>query len=169
MNSKKYISPLVCGFSAAVLSIVPGFKAFTCCLIVPLAAFFSLWLDKRINKISGNITSRQAVTFGLLTGLFSALFATAFDILMTFLTHSNDFAVSLPQTEALLRDYNLGPLLDKSIDILKKMVEDIKDNGFSALYSFTMLVSNLMINTVFGLIGGLLGMSYINKRHVNKN
>lgn len=88
---------------------------------------------------------------------------------MTFLTHSNDFAATLPQTEALLRDYNLGPLLDKSIGILKKMAEDIKNNGFSALYSFTMLVSNLIINTVFGLIGGLLGMSYINKRQVNKN
>lgn len=169
MNSKKYISPLVCGFGAAVLSIVPGFKAFACCLIVPLAAFFSLWLDRRINKISDNISLRQAVTFGLLTGLFSALFITAFDILMTFLTHSNDFATTLPQTEALLRDYNLGPLLDKSIGILKKMAEDIKNNGFSALYSFTMLVSNLIINTVFGLIGGLLGMSYINKRQVNKN
>jgi uncharacterized membrane protein len=169
MSSKKYISPLVCGFGASVLSIVPGFKAFACCLIVPLAAFFSLWLDRRINKISDSISSRQAVTFGLLTGLFSALFITAFDILITFLTHSNDFAATLPQTEALLRDYNLGPLLDKSIDILKKMAEDIKDNGFSALYSFAMLISNLMINTVFGLIGGLLGMSYINKRQVNKN
>ena len=165
MTSKKYISPLVCGFGAAVLSIIPGFKAFACCLIVPFAAFFSLLLDRRINKISGKVSSRQAVTFGLLTGLFSALFATAFDILLTFLTHTNDFTSSLPQTEALLRSYNLGTLLEQSMHILKKMAKDINNYGFSTLYTISMLMSNLIINSVFGLIGGLLGTSYINKRN----
>jgi hypothetical protein len=166
MISKKYMSPLVCGFAAAVLSIVPGFKAFACCLIVPIAAFFSLYLERRINKNSDKISSRQAVTFGLFTGLFAALFATAFDILMTFLTHTNDFTSTLPQTEALLRSYDLGPLLDQSMHILKKMAADIKNYGFSTLYAVSMLMSNLITNSLFGLAGGLVGMSYLNKRKI---
>ncbi len=166
MISKKYMSPLVCGFSAAVLSIVPGFKAFACCLVVPLAAFFSLYLERRINKNSDKIISRQAVTFGLLTGLFAALFATGFDILLTFVTHSNDFTSTLPQTEAMLRSYNLGPLLDESMHILKKMSVDIKTYGFSTLYAISMLMSNLITNCLFGLVGALVGMYYINKRSV---
>jgi len=164
MTSKKYIAPLVCGFGAAVLSIVPGLRAFACCLIVPFAAFFSLSIDRKINKISDRITSRQAVTFGLLTGLFAALFATSFDILLTFVTHSNDFTSALPQTEAMLRSYNLGPLLDESMHILKRMSTDIKNYGFSAIYTISMLMSNLITNCIFGLVGALVGMSYLNKK-----
>ena len=166
MTSKTYIAPLVCGFAAAVLSIVPGLRAFACCLLVPLAAFFSLSLDRKINKTSDRVTSRQTVTFGLLTGLFAALFATGFDILLTFVTHSNDFTSALPQTEAMLRSYNLGPLLDESMHILKGMSTDIKNYGFSAIYAVSMLMSNLITNCLFGLIGALVGMSYINKRSV---
>ena len=166
MTSKRYISPLVCGFAAAVLSIVPGLRAFACCLLVPLAAFFSLSLDRKMNKTSDKVVSRQAVTFGLLTGLFAALFTTGFDVLLTFVTHSNDFTSTLSQTEAMLRSYNLGPLLDESMEILKKMSADIKHYGFSALYLISMLISNLVTNCVFGLLGALVGMSYINKRNV---
>jgi|SRR5690554_3517815 len=163
-NTKQNIAPFVCGFGAAVLSIVPGLKSFTCCLIVPFAAFFSLFLEKKINKDEQLIDYRKAVTFGLLTGLFSALFSTLFDTLLTLLTHTNDFVVTLPDTLRLISDYQLGLFMDETINVLKSMAEQIKQTGFSAFYTFTILVSNLLINTVFGLIGGLIGMNYLNKK-----
>jgi len=164
MSSKQYISPLVCGFAAAVLSIVPGLTPIACCLIVPVAAFFSLYLDQKINRSNEAITSRQAITFGLLTGLFAALFATCFDVILTLITRTNDFVETLPDTEALMRDYNLGPLVEETIKALKMMANDIKNSGFSVLYLIAMLFSNLFTNTIFGLIGGLLGMNYLNKK-----
>ncbi len=164
MSSKQYISPLVCGFAAAVLSIIPGLKPITCCLIIPVAAFFSLYLDQKINRSNEAITSRQAITFGLLTGLFAALFSTFFDTFLTLITHTNEFVETLPDTEALMRSYNLGPIMEETIKILKVMAADIKNSGFSVLYLIAMLFSNLFTNTVFGLIGGLLGMNYLNKR-----
>lgn len=169
ISSKQYISPLVCGFAAAVLSIIPGLKAFACCLIVPVAAFFSLYLYQKINRNKEVVTSRKAITFGLLTGLFAALFSTSLDALLTLITRTNDFVETLPNTEALMRDYNLGPIMEETIKVLKVMAADIKDSGFSALYLIAMLFSNLFTNTIFGLIGGLLGMHYLNKKLSGKN
>ncbi len=163
-SSKIYISPLVCGFAAAVISIVPGLKPVACCLIVPAASFFSLYLDQKINKINKPITSRQAITFGLLTGLFAALFATSFDVLLTLITRTNEFVETFPETEKLIRNYNLGLLAEETIKALRSMLNDIKNSGFSILYLLAMLFSNLFTNTIFGLIGGLLGMNYLNKR-----
>jgi uncharacterized membrane protein len=161
---KKYLAPFVCGFGAAVLSIVPGFKAFACCLIVPAAALFSLHLDNKINKHNENVSSGKAIVFGLLTGIFSAVFVTGFDILITYFTKSNDFILSIRQTEELLQNYDLGSLLEHSMSIINSMADDIKTKGFSLLYSFLMLFSNLIINSIFGMIGGLLGMVYLNRR-----
>lgn len=164
MSSKSYISPLVCGFGAAVLSIVPGLKGIACCLIVPLAAFFSLYLDQKINKINMLISSRTAITFGLLTGLFAAVFSTSFDILLTLILRTNEFVQTLPNTEAVIRDFNLGPFIEETLSAFKKMSSDIKNYGFSVLYTIAILFSNLFTHTLFGLIGGLLGMNFLNKQ-----
>lgn len=169
MSSKQYISPLVCGFAAGVLSIIPGLKPVACCLIIPTAAFFSLYLNQKINRTSEAITSRQAITFGLLTGLFAALFSTSFDLLLTLITRTNEFVETLPDTEALMRELHLGPFMEETIKALNVMASDIKNSGFSFLYLIAMLFSNLFTNTIFGLIGGLLGMNYLNKRTTGRN
>lgn len=164
MFSNQYISPLVCGFAAAVLSIIPGLKPVACCLIIPAAAFLSLYLDQKINRNNESITSRRAITFGLLTGLFAALFSTAFDMLLTLITRTNDFVETLPETERLMRGYNLGLFMEETLKALKVMANDIKNSGFSVLYLIAMLFSNLITNAIFGLVGGLLGMNYLNKK-----
>jgi uncharacterized membrane protein len=164
MFSNQYISPLVCGFAAAVLSIIPGLKPVACCLMIPAAAFLSLYLDQKIKKNNESITSRRAITFGLLTGLFAALFSTAFDMLLTLITLTNDFVETLPETERLMRGYNLGLFMEETLKALKVMANDIKNSGFSVLYLIAMLFSNLITNAIFGLVGGLLGMNYLNKK-----
>jgi hypothetical protein len=55
-------------------------------------------------------------------------------------------------------------MAEETIKALKVMASDIKDSGFSGLYVVTILFSNLFTNTIFGLIGGLLGMNYLNKK-----
>jgi hypothetical protein len=164
MDNNKFLPALVCGFGAAVLTTVPGIKDFGCCLVVPLAAVMSLYLDHRINKTELPIRGKKALIFGLLTGLFAAVFATFFDVLITYITHSNDFVNSLPQTEGMIQSSPLGPLLQQSLALLKQMAAQIKTNGFSILYTIAMLFSNMFIDSIFGILGGLLGMTFLNKR-----
>ncbi|PJA98464.1 MAG: hypothetical protein CO128_07155 [Ignavibacteriales bacterium CG_4_9_14_3_um_filter_30_11] len=164
MNSNKYLPFLVCGFGAAVLTTVPYIKSFTCCLIVPAAAFGALYLNLRVNNISTPIDIKKAILYGFLTGLTAAFFSSAFEILITYITHTNDFVESLPQTESLMRSLELGSLLDQTMGLLNNMSKDILATGFSLLYAFTITFSNLIIDSIFGIIGGVIGMSVINKR-----
>jgi hypothetical protein len=168
MTSSKYLPALVCGFAAAVLMIIPEIKNFGCCLILPAAAAFSLFLNKKINSVRGAISTSDAFFYGIFTGVFSALFLTGFDLLITYFAKTNDLVESLPDSKTMLRDLNLGPIMENAIAMMENMAKDIKLNGFSALYSIMILISNLVINTIFGMIGGLIGMKYLNKRSLSE-
>ena len=121
MISYKYLPALVCGFGAAVLSTIPGIKAIGCCIIVPAAAWLSLFLDHRINKAVPPISVKKAIILGITTGLFAAFFSTFFDVLITLITHTNEFVQTLPQTEIAMRSFNLGKLLDDTLVLLNDM------------------------------------------------
>lgn len=169
MNYNKYLPSIITGFGAAVLSTVPGIKNVNCCLIVPVAAFLSLYL---YNKSTGNdspIKLNKAISYGLITGLTAAFFSSLFDILITFITHSNDLVLGLEQTEDMMHELNIGALMDASIEIMRTMVKEIEEKGFSALYIVMITISNFFIFSIFGMLGGLLGMAVLNKRNRPKD
>jgi len=165
MDYNKYLPSIVTGFGAAVLSTIPGIKNLNCCLIIPAAAFLSIYL---YNKSTGNdspIKLNKALSYGLLTGLIAALFSSLFDILITYITHSNDLVVGLEQTQEMMQELKLGTLIDASMEILRTMVKEIEVTGFSALYTVMITISNFFIFSIFGMLGGLLGMAVLNKRN----
>ncbi len=161
---KKIFPSLVSGFAASVLTTIPMLKSFSCCLILPGAAILALFLDRKINRNLEKITIKKALLFGFLTGLFATFFITSLDLLITFITKSNDLIYSLPQTEVMMRQWNLGPLFDESLKIIKQMATDIQTTGFSALYAIMIFFSNFISNSIFGMIGGALGMAILNRR-----
>jgi len=165
MIFKKYLPALVAGFGAAVLSTVPGIKNFSCCLLVPGAAVISVLLDKKINQSNQKIQLGKAFGFGFLTGLTATVFITAFEMLITYITKSNDFVQSLPQSEMIMRQWDLGPMVDESLKMIKSAAKEIEKTGFSFIYFLMILSSNFIINTIFGLIGGALGMSLANRKY----
>ncbi len=164
MSGKAYLPPLVAGFGAAVLTTVPGVREFGCCLIVPLAVFTALLLYRKTLNRDTNISVNTGLFLGFLTGLFAALFSTFFDIIITFFTHSNDFVRTLPQTQEVLDSFNLGEAAKQTIVLMKGMADQIISTGFSLLYTIFILMSNLIVDSVFGLIGGLLGRIIVNRR-----
>lgn len=165
MNSKKYFPSLITGFGAAVISTIPELKSFVCCLIVPVAAFLSLYLYNKTMGDNQPIKLNRAISYGLITGLVAAFFTSLFDLLITFLTHSNELVTGLPQSEDFINQYKLGPLMDASIKLLKEMVKEIKSSGFSPLYAVMITISNFLVLSIFGIFGGLIGMSILNKRN----
>jgi len=165
MNFNKYLPSIVTGFGAAVLSTIPGIKSLSCCLLVPGAALFSLYLYNKSTGDNSPIQLNKALSYGLITGLVAALFITLFDLLVTYLTHSNDLVAGLPQTEEIMNEFNIGPLLDESIKLIKQMATDINQTGFSALYAIMITMSNFFVLSIFGMLGGLLGMTVLNKRN----
>lgn len=165
---KKYLPALTAGFGASVFTTIPGLKDLACCLLVPAASFMALFLYKKVNAIDERIPASTGVMMGLATGLFAALFTTTLDVIITLITHSNDLMRTLPQTEVIISEWNLGPVMNESINLLKQMAKDINANGFSLLYTIMILLSNSITYSIFGLIGGLAAAAVFNKRLENK-
>ncbi len=167
--NKKYLPALVSGFGAAVLTTIPGVESFACCLVVPIASGVSIALYKKSQPEILKIETGTGLMLGFLTALFAAIFASSFEILITYLTRTSDLSVSMPQAEQLIREMNLGTAAEESIEILKQMITDIQTTGFSFLYSILIALTNLISFTIFGLLGGLVATAIINKRNINTN
>ena len=110
MDYNKYLPSIVTGFGAAVLSTIPGIKNLNCCLIIPAAAFLSIYLYSKSTGNDSPIKLNKALSYGLITGLVAAMFSSLFDILITYITHSNDLVVGLEQTEEMMQELKLGNL-----------------------------------------------------------
>ncbi len=165
MKPGKYSPALVSGFAAAVLTTVPLIKNIGCCLVIPAASIISLYLYLRINNFSSRILSSDALKFGLLTGLAAAVFATFFDILITYITHSNEIVATLPQVEIMMNELHLGEMSKQAIQLLRIMSKEIQLYGFSTMYSVFIFINNLFSDIIFGIIGGFVGLSILNKKY----
>jgi len=163
----KYLPSLVTGFGAAVLISIPFIKHAGCCVIVPFAAVYALILDVKLNKAELPIRGSEAVLFGILTGLWAAFFSALFETIITLFAHTNEFVQELPGIENILRNQlpsSFKQFGEQAILIYRSMSNEIKTNGFSPIYTFTILATNIVVDIIFGIIGGFLGMNYLNKR-----
>ena len=162
---KKYLAALICGFGAGVLQIVPLVKNFSCCMILPLAEFISLLLDQRATKNFEKIPMKKALLFGLYTGLFAALFGSVLEIVITLITKHNDVIASFTDLQRIVQNLPLSEEIKKEVlNIFQSVREDILKNGFSILYTFSVIVNNFIVNSIFGSFGGLVGAQIINSR-----
>jgi len=164
MNNKQ-LSALVCGFGAAVFTIIPGIESVACCLLIPVASIISIWLYKKSHSELSRIQTGTGVILGLFTGLFAALFASGFEIILTYVTRSNDLILAMPQTEDLIKGMNLGPAAEESLKLMRGMIDEIQSKGFSVLYTVLITLSNLLTYSIFGMLGGALGVTIINKKN----
>jgi hypothetical protein len=164
----KYLPSLVTGFGAAVLISIPLVKHAGCCVIIPFAAVYALILDVKLNKAELPIKGKEAVLFGLMTGLWAAVFSALFETIITLFAHSNDFVQELPGIENVLRNQvpiSFKPMMEQAIVIYRSMAMEIKTTGFSAIYTFAILFTNIIVDILFGILGGFIGMNYLNKRN----
>lgn len=161
--NRTFSPSLVFGFAAAVLTIVPGLKNLACCLLLPAAGAAAVYVTQKLLP-DEQIYFSKALKIGFLTGVFTTLFGTTLEILMTFLLRSNDLTETLPEVEKMLASMNLGSAAQESIKLLRKISQEITESGFSLVFSIMLFISNFIVNLVFGIAGALLGMAYINKK-----
>jgi hypothetical protein len=146
--SRKYISPLVVGLAAGVLTIVPVIKTLGCCLIIPGAAFIGLLLEQKANSDYSKLLIKKGLIFGVITGLAAALFGTTFDFIITLITHTNDLVLTFPQLAETINNFPVDePTKEEVLSLLGDVVESIKNNGFSPLYTLSYLFNNIELHT----------------------
>jgi hypothetical protein len=163
---KKYFPALVAGFGAGVLHIVPLTKGLTCCLVVPIAAVIAIMLEQKANGNLKVIELKRGVILGLLTGVFAALFGSFFDIMITFITKNNDIILAFNEMNDILDTFPVPEnVREEVINLMGSVVESIKETGFSSIYAISVIFNNLIVDSIFGLIGGLAGTKILNSRN----
>ncbi|GAB4136601.1 MAG: hypothetical protein Fur0015_08870 [Ignavibacteriales bacterium] len=165
---KKYISAFVSGFGAGVLQIVPVAKSFSCCLIVPIASYIAIVLDRRATGNIDKLSLKHGLLFGLMTGIYAALFGSFFDLIITFITHNNDFIFAISELQKVVNNFPLDEKIKQEVfSMIGNVASDIQRNGFSVLYSFSVIFNNFIINPIFGMLGGLISVQIINSKLTN--
>lgn len=158
----------MCGFGAGVLQVVPVAKTFTCCLIVPAAAFLAIYLEKKASNDEAVIDLKKGAIIGLITGLFAAVFGSFFDLFITFITKNNDMVSAFTDFQNMILNFPLDENLKTEIlDLMANVVDEIKTTGFSALYAFSVIINNIVINPIFGIVGGLIGVKVLESKNSN--
>lgn len=146
--------------------VVPVIKSLACCLLLPVAAFFSLMLDQKANSDFSRLDIKKGVLFGLVTGLVAAFLGTFFDFVITLITHQNDLVITFPELVKTINSFPMDNLTkEEVIGLLSGVVEHITESGFSSLYTFSLLANNLIVNSIFGILGGIIGVQILNSKN----
>ena len=125
----------------------------------------SLILDQRATNSKEKITAKKAIMFGIVTGLYAALFGSFLDIFITLITKNNDIILTFPELQRMINGFPVTPEIKAEVlNLFQNVREEILTKGFSLLYTFSVLVNNLVVNTIFGAVGGLVGAQIINNR-----
>ncbi len=163
---KKILPALVAGIIVGLVEIIPVVKSLTCCILIPIATYYAMTLEIKGNKKETPFTIGEGIRFGILTGIFGAFFTVFFDSFLTFILKTNDFVSVFPQMQNFFDELGMPEVSKQEVlSILQGIVEDIKEYGFSPVYSFAMLVSGTILNIIFGLLGGLIDVKFINKKY----
>ena len=65
----------------------------------------------------------------------------------------------------MINEFPISEALKEEVMILLAgVVESIKSTGFSLLYTVSVLVNNIILNSVFGMLGGIIGVQILNSR-----
>lgn len=104
-----------------------------------------------------------------MTGLYAALFGSFLEIFITFITKQNDIIATFPELQRMVNNFPVSPEIKTEVlNLFQNVRTDILANGFSILYTFSVLANNFIVNTIFGAVGGMVGAQVINSR-INNN
>ncbi len=136
----------IAGVAMGILSSVPILSLANCLLCgwVWGGAIFAVWLYKR-NENGVIVTTGQGVVIGLVAALIGAVISWLVGIVMGGATMAA-----------------MGPLLDQFPDAeSRQMFQQLMASGGVSIIS---LLFGLIINAIFGIIGGLIGAALIGNK-----
>lgn len=155
MNTPSRLIPaLVGGSIIGVLSTIPVLALGNCfcCMWILVGGAFSAVLYKRSLPDQSLMTAGDGAVQGLIAGIFGALFGTLLGyILMVFTDYR-------PEQEFLKM------FIENSEDVpseFEDMIDEIKNYEVLSMTSAVLkLIGSLIIDTLFGILGGLLGVGF---------
>lgn len=157
-NPSKLVPALIGGCVIGVLSTIPiiNMGNCLCCMWILLGGVLGVYLYRREFPPGYELSSGDGAVVGLLSGIFGALF-------FTFLTYFFWAIVGLKPSHELLQSIweSRGEISPE----MEEFIEDLQMKGeLSPLFVFIQLLFSLIIYSIFGTLGGIIGASILKKR-----
>ncbi len=143
----------------AVIPLLNFINLFFCSGII-LGGMAGVFIYSRHASGAGvSLTHRDGVMIGLLSGILSAVLVSGINMVMMMYSDVNPVI----EVSKMLKDS--GIQLPQDVDIqLNKFSDEFSRYGFSPTIAVFSLVSNIIIYPLFGMLGGLLGVTIKSKR-----
>ncbi|MCX6161615.1 MAG: hypothetical protein NTV87_09825 [Ignavibacteriae bacterium] len=143
----------------AVIPLLNFINLFFCSGII-LGGMAGVFIYSRHASAEGvPLTHKDGVMIGLLSGILSAVLVSGINMLMMMYSDVN------PVIEVSKMLNESGIKLPQEVDLqLSKFSDEFSRYGFSPTIAVFSLVSNMIIYPLFGILGGLLGVTIKSKR-----
>ena len=168
MNTPNKITPIIYGTAImTIIAVFPiiNFINFFCCAGIILGGFagvYTYW--KQLQNTGQSLTTKDGGMIGLLCGILSAVFVTGFGLLISLFSDSNPMLEVIKAFDEI--GFQMPPEMNEYLD---KFSNEYNEHGFSPTITIISFISNLILYPLFGSIGAILGVSYLNKKSPPRN
>lgn len=167
MNSPNRITPIIYG--TAVMTLIAVFPVLNlinvfCCAGIILGGYagvYTYW--KQLQNTGQALTTKDGGMIGILCGILSAVFVTGFGLLLSLFSETNPMLEIMSTFDDI--GFQMPPEMSQYLD---KFSNEYNEHGFSPTITLFSFISNIVLYPLFGSIGAILGVSYLNKKNIPK-
>jgi hypothetical protein len=155
----KMLPALYGGIIIAVVSTIPGlsFVNCLCCAGVMFGGLMAVYFYKNtLTPESSPLESSDGVQLGLLAGAFAAVIATVFGIIIQLMFGDVSSKMIMEFIERLSESGSIPP---EAMDGIRQGIAQSMEGGLQFVQIMIGLVINIILFPIFGLFGGLIGVS----------
>lgn len=167
METPNRITPIIYGTTVmtliAVIPVLSLINVFCCAGIIlgGFAGVYTYW--KQLNNTGVILTTKDGGMIGILCGILSAVFVTGIGLLISLFSETNPMLEIMNAFEEM--GFQIPP---EMLMYLDKFSAEFNEHGFSPTITIFSFISNMIIYPLFGSIGAILGVSYLNKKNIPK-
>lgn len=162
-QTNKLLPVLLGAFVITFISVFPLLNLINivCCAGIMVGGFVGVHLyNKECLKYNQELTNKDSVFIGLLSGIFSAVLVSVFTVLTTMFAEVNP----IQEVVDMMQQFGF-PTTPETDQILNSLSDEFDKHGFSPTLSVITFVLNLIIYPLFAMLGALISYSIIKKRN----
>lgn len=163
MDSPNKITPIIYGTATmtliAMLPVLSFINIFCCAGIIAggFVGVYTYW--KQVKDTGATVTTKDGGMIGILCGILSAVFVTGFGLLISLFSNSNPMIDVMSSFDEL--GFQMPPEMTQ---YLEKFSDEFNEHGFSPTITIFSFISNMILYPLFGSIGAILGVQFLNKK-----
>lgn len=153
---------LIAGVACGVASSIPIVNCINvcCCALIIGGGFLAAFLYLKEAPPTAAAPYGDGAVLGLLAGVFGALTATVIGIPLRLLMMRIGFQPDMAQLEEALQNADLPP---QALEFIQQFLSGGGLGLFAILIS---LITSLIIYSIFGLVGGIIGVAVLHKKQL---